>query len=132
IVKIVDLQDAINKKVKTYSLGMRQRLGVAQALLHQPSLLILDEQTNGLDPKGIQEFRHYLRNLTKEGISVIVSSHLLSEMQLICDRVANQQHGRLISVYTIEEVDGKDESDNILIQCEVENPYKALEVIESS
>ena len=132
IVKIVDLQDAINKKVKTYSLGMRQRLGVAQALLHQPSLLILDEPTNGLDPKGIQEFRHYLRNLTKDGTSVIVSSHLLSEMQLICDRVAILQHGRLISVDTIEEVDGKDDSNNMLVQFDVENPYKALEVIQSS
>src|SRR5690625_1093387 len=132
IVKMDELQDAINKKVKTYSLGMRQRLGVAQALLHQPSLLILDEPTNGLDPKGIQEFRHYLRNLTKDGTSVIVSSHILSEMQLICDRVAILQHGRLISVDTIEEVDGKDDSNNMLVQFDVENPYKALEVIQSS
>ncbi|HLQ71658.1 MAG TPA: ABC transporter ATP-binding protein, partial [Bacillota bacterium] len=131
IVRIVDLQDAINKKVKTYSLGMRQRLGVAQALLHQPSLLILDEPTNGLDPKGIQEFRHYLRNLTKDGISVIVSSHLLSEMQLICDRVAILQHGELISVDTIEEVDGKGDTDNMLVQFDVENPDEALEVIQT-
>src|SRR5699024_12337648 len=105
------------------SLGMRQRLGVAQALLHQPSLLILDEPTNGLDPKGLQEFRHYLRNLTKDGISVIVSSHLLSEMQLICDRVPILQHGRFIRVDMIEEVDGKDDSDNMLVLLVVENTY---------
>src|SRR5699024_6542339 len=123
IVKIVDLRDAINKKVKTYSLAMRQRLAVAQAILHQPSLLILDDSTNGPDPKEIQEFRYYLRNFTKDGISVIVSSHLLSEMQLICDRVAILQHGHLISVDSIEEVDGKGHSDNMLVQFDVEHPY---------
>ncbi|GAA3332940.1 hypothetical protein GCM10020331_095010 [Ectobacillus funiculus] len=90
-------------KSKKYSLGMRQRLGVAQALLHRPSLLILDEPTNGLDPAGIRELRDYLRHLTRtEGITVIVSSHLLSEMELMCDRVAILQRGKLVDVMPIQ------------------------------
>ncbi len=132
IIKLVDLRNSIDKKVKTYSLGMRQRLGVAQALLHQPALLILDEPTNGLDPKGIQEFRHYLRALTKEGISVIVSSHLLSEMQLMCDRVAILQHGSLISIDTIKDFSENSYSDSTIFHFEVEDVEKALNIIQNS
>lgn len=104
VVKLVKLENRIHDKVKKYSLGMRQRLGVAQALLHKPTLLILDEPTNGLDPAGIRELRDYLRYLTKEeGITVIVSSHLLSEMELMCDRVAIIQQGKLVDVRLIGE-----------------------------
>ncbi|MCM3618530.1 ABC transporter ATP-binding protein [Sutcliffiella horikoshii] len=103
MVRLVGLEGAINNKVKTYSLGMRQRLGVAQALLHEPSLLILDEPTNGLDPQGIREFRDYLRLLANNGISVVVSSHLLSEMQLMCDRFAIIEKGELIHISTMNE-----------------------------
>lgn len=96
-IELVGLGARIHDKVKTYSLGMRQRLGVAQALLHKPKLLILDEPTNGLDPAGIRELRDYLRQLAKEEhIAVIVSSHLLSEMELMCDRVAIIQNGKLL------------------------------------
>ncbi|WP_128895765.1 ABC transporter ATP-binding protein [Longirhabdus pacifica] len=103
VIQLVGLQNRIHDKVKKYSLGMRQRLGVAQALLHQPSLLILDEPTNGLDPAGIRELRDYLRQLVeKKGLSVIVSSHLLSEMELMCDRVAIIQEGKLIDVRHIK------------------------------
>ncbi|MDR6550231.1 ABC transporter ATP-binding protein [Paenibacillus qinlingensis] len=103
VVKLVKLENRIHDKVKKYSLGMRQRLGVAQALLHRPSLLILDEPTNGLDPAGIRELRDYLSLLTRmEGITVIVSSHLLSEMELMCDRVAILQQGKLIDVKPIQ------------------------------
>ncbi|WP_127579154.1 ABC transporter ATP-binding protein [Paenibacillus koleovorans] len=103
VVKLVKLENRIHDKVKKYSLGMRQRLGVAQALLHRPSLLILDEPTNGLDPAGIRELRDYLRLLTRtEGITVIVSSHLLSEMELMCDRVAILQQGKLVDVKPIQ------------------------------
>jgi ABC-2 type transport system ATP-binding protein len=99
VVQLVGLEKRIHDKVKTYSLGMRQRLGVAQALLHKPSLLILDEPTNGLDPAGIRELRDYLRKLSREqGVAVIVSSHLLSEMELMCDRVAIIQNGKLVDV----------------------------------
>ena len=103
VIKLVKLEDAIHNKVKTYSLGMRQRLGVAQALLHSPSLLILDEPTNGLDPQGIREFRDYLRQLADNGMSVIVSSHLLSEMELMCDRYAIIEKGKLIHVASMNE-----------------------------
>jgi ABC-2 type transport system ATP-binding protein len=107
VVKLVKLENRIHDKVRKYSLGMRQRLGVAQALLHRPSLLILDEPTNGLDPAGIRELRDYLRYLTRaEGITVIVSSHLLSEMELMCDRVAIIQQGRLVDVRLISDYVG--------------------------
>lgn len=110
MVSLVGLEDAIHNKVKTYSLGMRQRLGVAQALLHEPSLLILDEPTNGLDPQGIREFRDYLRLLANNGISVVVSSHLLSEMQLMCDRFAIIEKGELIHISTMNESVGTQET----------------------
>lgn len=98
VVEIVGLQDAMDKRVKAYSLGMRQRLGIAQALLHDPSILILDEPTNGLDPAGIREMRDYLKQIARvEGIAVLVSSHLLSEMELMCSRVVVIQQGKLIT-----------------------------------
>ncbi|WP_168121843.1 ABC transporter ATP-binding protein [Paenibacillus sp. HB172176] len=104
VVKLLGLQNRIHEKVKRYSLGMRQRLGLAQAILHRPSLLILDEPTNGLDPAGIRELRDYLRKLAKEeGLAVIVSSHLLSEMELMCDRVAIIQAGKLIDIQSVQE-----------------------------
>jgi len=107
VVELVGLTDRIHEKVKTYSLGMRQRLGLAQCLLHDPKLLILDEPTNGLDPAGIREIRDHLRMLTRErGMSVIVSSHLLSEMELMCDRIAIIQNGELIDVQTVNELIG--------------------------
>ncbi|WP_444685415.1 ABC transporter ATP-binding protein [Alkalicoccus luteus] len=99
------IADRLKEKTGTYSLGMRQRLGLAQALLHKPRVLILDEPTNGLDPAGIREMRSYFRELAeKEGISILVSSHLLSEMQLLCDRAAVMQNGRIIHTATIKEL----------------------------
>lgn len=104
VISLVKLEHRIHDKVKTYSLGMRQRLGVAQAILHRPSVLILDEPTNGLDPEGIRELRDYLRQLSQqEGIAVIVSSHLLSEMELMCDRVAIIQNGKLLDVRSFKD-----------------------------
>jgi ABC-2 type transport system ATP-binding protein len=102
-VALVGLEDRINDKVKTYSLGMRQRLGIAQALLNRPRVLILDEPTNGLDPAGIREMRQFIRTLAEnEGLSVLVSSHLLSEIQLLCDRVAIMSKGEIIRIDTVE------------------------------
>ncbi len=103
IVRFVDLAHAIDDKVKTYSLGMRQRLGIAQALLHNPRLLILDEPTNGLDPAGIRELRQFIRKLAEEeGLAVFISSHLLSEIEMMCDRVAIINKGRVISVGLVQ------------------------------
>lgn len=105
IVRFVDLQRAIDDKVKTYSLGMRQRLGIAQALLHNPKLLILDEPTNGLDPAGIRELRQFIRRLAEEeGLAVFISSHLLSEIEMMCDRVAIIGKGKVISVGLVKDL----------------------------
>lgn len=114
VVKILGLENRIHDKVKRYSLGMRQRLGLAQALLHRPSLLILDEPTNGLDPAGIRELRDYLRKLAhEEGLAVLVSSHLLSEMELMCDRIGIIQQGKVIDVRSMKEM--IEESENQIL-----------------
>lgn len=106
-VKQVKLEKRIHEKVKTYSLGMKQRLGIAQALLGNPKLLILDEPTNGLDPSGIRELRTFVRSLVQEKqISVFISSHLLSEIQLMCDRVAIINKGKMITVADVSELIG--------------------------
>lgn len=105
VTDLVGLSERIHDKVKTYSLGMRQRLGIAQALLGNPRVLILDEPTNGLDPAGIREMRQFIRFLAeKEGLSVLVSSHLLSEIQLLCDRVAIISRGSVIRIDTVQQL----------------------------
>ncbi|MBB3130172.1 ABC-2 type transport system ATP-binding protein [Paenibacillus rhizosphaerae] len=110
VVRLVGLEQAMKKKVKAYSLGMRQRLGIAQALLHEPSVLILDEPTNGLDPAGIREMRDYLKNIAREeGISILVSSHLLLEMEQLCSRVVVIQDGKLVTVRSINGGSGESE-----------------------
>jgi ABC-2 type transport system ATP-binding protein len=133
VVKLVGLENRIHEKVRTYSLGMRQRLGIAQALLHKPSLLILDEPTNGLDPAGIRELRDYLRKLAREeGISVIVSSHLLSEMELMCDRVAIIQTGKLVDVRLIKEFVADGEGTRVLFEVEPAQAQKAKELVQAA
>jgi len=127
VIKLVGLEARIHDKVKTYSLGMRQRLGLAQALLHKPSVLILDEPTNGLDPAGIRELRDHLRMLAeKERISVIVSSHLLAEMEMMCDRVAIIQHGKLVSVKALREMISEEADQAVLIEVDRAQDAKAL------
>lgn len=105
VVRLVGMQNRIKDKVRTYSLGMKQRLGIAQALLHDPKLLILDEPTNGLDPSGILEMRNFLKQLAhKKGIAILISSHIIAEMELICDTVAIIDSGKLIKVKTIDQL----------------------------
>lgn len=105
VVEIVNLQDKIKDKVKTYSLGMKQRLGIAQALLHRPKLLILDEPTNGLDPEGVVQMRQFLKKIAiKEKISMLLSSHNLAEMELLCDTIGILKNGKLERTYTIEQL----------------------------
>jgi ABC-2 type transport system ATP-binding protein len=98
------LSDVAGRKVKTYSQGMRQRLGLAVALLRKPRLLILDEPANGLDPAGIREFRDRFRALGDAGVTVFISSHLLGEVERTCDRVAIVDHGRLVAVGRVDEL----------------------------
>ena len=95
VLKIVDLTDTGKKPSGKFSLGMKQRLGIAMALLGHPKLLILDEPVNGLDPLGIQELRHLIRSFPDQGITVVVSSHILSEIQLTADYIGIMANGRL-------------------------------------
>ena len=105
VLERVELTERAGDKVKTYSLGMRQRLGVARALLNDPELLVLDEPTNGLDPAGMLEFRTMIRNLVdKEGRTVFISSHILDEVQKMADDIAIVQAGRLISWGPVDEL----------------------------
>jgi len=131
VVELVGLSGRIHDKVKKYSLGMRQRLGVAQAVMHRPKLLVLDEPTNGLDPAGIRELRDYLRQLAREeGAAVFVSSHLLSEMELMCDRVAIIQKGQIIDLRSLRPEGGDAASpaaEEVLF--DVGNPESALGVL---
>lgn len=126
VVELVGLQARIHDKVKTYSLGMRQRLGIAQAMLNSPKLLILDEPTNGLDPAGIREMRQFIRKLAEEeGMSVLVSSHLLGEIQQLCDRVAIIKNGQIIQTDTVERLLATQER----ILWRVEPVQKGLEIL---
>ena len=102
----VDLLDAANRRFSTYSTGMKQRLGVAAALMKKPELLILDEPTNGLDPQGMAEMRMLIRRLGQGEHTVLVSSHLLGEVEQICDRVGVISHGRLVRESTVRELRG--------------------------
>ena len=96
LIEMVGLQKRIHDKVKHYSLGMCQRLGLVQAMLHKPKLLILDEPTNGLDPQGIRELRHILMDYVLENsAAVVISSHLLSEVEMMCDKVAIMSNGKI-------------------------------------
>ena len=106
VLDMVGLRDRKNDRVKTYSLGMKQRLGVAVALLNNPDVLILDEPANGLDPAGIVEMRDLLRRLVAEGKTIFLSSHVLTEVQQICTRVAIINLGQLVTESTIEGLTG--------------------------
>ncbi|GCF07103.1 ABC transporter ATP-binding protein [Dictyobacter arantiisoli] len=104
VLKLVGLKDVNNRPVKQFSTGMKQRLGLALALLGDPDLLILDEPTNGMDPVGMHEIRLLLRDLASQGKTVFISSHLLHEMQLICDRVAIVRQGTLVAEGSVVEL----------------------------
>lgn len=103
----VGLSDRADDRYTTYSMGMKQRLGVAAALVKDPVLLILDEPTNGLDPAGMADMRALLRRLASEGHTVLLSSHLLGEVQQVCDRVGVISRGKLIAESTVEELRGR-------------------------
>lgn len=97
-IELVGLNSSDNKKIKSFSLGMRQRLGIAQALLTQPQLLILDEPFNGLDPNGVKELRTLLMQMKEDNKTIFLSSHTLSELELICDRVIFIDQGKIVSI----------------------------------
>lgn len=126
IVQSVKLDNRLANKVKTYSLGMRQRLGIAVALLSKPKLLILDEPTNGLDPLGIKELRDLLKTISKEdNISVFISSHILSEIELMCDKIAIIDNGKIIEIKDMhnKNVDKED------VEFEVDDTVKSKKIL---
>lgn len=108
VVHLVRMESRIDDKVKTYSLGMKQRLGLASALLNHPKLLILDEPINGLDPQGIMELRQIVRNLSKKDImTVLISSHILAEIEQMCDRIIMIDQGKIVDSFTMDEIRAK-------------------------
>lgn len=128
IIKLVGMENRINEKVSTYSLGMKQRLGIAQALLNKPKLLILDEPTNGLDPNGIVEIRNILKVLAeKEKITIIISSHNLSELEQLCDVIGLINNGQIIEFKTMKEINQIVESNQkVQFLCNYPNYAAAL------
>ncbi|MFC6159660.1 ABC transporter ATP-binding protein [Kribbella jiaozuonensis] len=109
VLELVDLADRAKDRFSTYSLGMKQRLGVAAALLKDPELVILDEPTNGLDPAGMRDMRRLIRELGTGGRTVLLSSHLLGEVQQICDRVGIINSGRMVAEHNVDELRGEQE-----------------------
>lgn len=132
VVEMVGLSNRIHEKVGKYSLGMRQRLGVALALLHNPKILILDEPTNGLDPAGIKQLRDIVTHIAhEEDVCVIVSSHLMSEMEMMCDRVAIISNGTLVTIDTVDNMLQAVSGNHIIYSYHVSDFAKAKELITS-
>jgi len=123
---LVGLLDRGRDKVRTYSLGMKQRLGLAAALLHDPELLVLDEPTNGLDPAGMREFRGLIKGLGQMGKTVFVSSHLLSEVEQMCDHVGIVKQGRLLTQGSVATLLRRGEA----LEMQVTEPNRAVRVLD--
>ena len=114
VVELVGLENRIHDQVNKYSLGMRQRLGIAAALLNSPRLLLLDEPTNGLDPEGIKDLRVMLKRLAASGVGILISSHNLSELESFCNRVCILAHGRILEEASMKELKEMDDTKYIL------------------
>ena len=128
VVELVRLSNRINDKVSKYSLGMRQRLGVAQAILHRPKLLILDEPTNGLDPNQIVEIRHLIKSIAEER-TVILSTHILSEVQATCDYIRMIEEGQVVFAGTVEEFDNYIVPNTIFVSLASAPPVDELKML---
>lgn len=126
LLELVGMRDAADRKVKTYSTGMKQRTGIAAALLNDPELVILDEPTNGLDPQGIQEIRQLVRSLVDDyGKTVFISSHILHEIEQVCDRVAIIKQGRLLKEGTVNDL----LNDQTSLRIETDDARLALQAL---
>ena len=133
VIKLVDMEKAADMKVSKYSLGMKQRMGLALTLLHKPKILILDEPTNGLDPVGIKSLREILKKISKEEkTAVFVSSHIIAEMQTMCDKIAMIQNGKIIKVSDIDSLLAKDKDGKIECLVKVKDTEKAVELIKKN
>lgn len=106
VLKFMGIADAANRMPDLYSTGMKQRLGIAMAIVHKPKLLILDEPTNGMDPPGMIEIRELIKDLAKQGITILLSSHLLHEVEQVCNRVAVFNKGKIVAEGTLKELQG--------------------------
>ena len=127
VLEMVGLKDRAKDKVGKYSLGMKQRLGLALTLLHNPKVLILDEPTNGLDPAGIKQLRDILKKIShEENVAVFVSSHILTEMQQMCDRVAVLDNGKIVK---IEQITSSEEEKIETIELRLKNKEKAIKIL---
>lgn len=127
VVKLVGLESRINDKVSKYSLGMRQRLGIAQAILHKPNILILDEPTNGLDPEGIKELRDLIKKLAEEDdMAVLISSHNLAELDNFCTKICIIKNGEVIETKDIEELKEEANADYTLFKVNDTNKIQGL------
>lgn len=135
VLEIVDklgISEFIKTKVSKYSLGMKQRAGLALSLLHSPKVLILDEPTNGLDPVGIKDLRSILKKLAKEtGTAILVSSHILSEMELMCDKVAVINNGKLVKIESLNSSENDNDQSIKNVQCviRVNDEQKAVSIL---
>lgn len=117
-IRVSGLKERLNDKVKEYSLGMKQRIGLAVALMKQPKLLILDEPTNGLDPMGIRDLRDFLKDLAhNKKVSVVVSSHILVEMEQLCDRVVIISDGKIICTKAMDEIERESSLEDVFINA---------------
>ena len=127
VVKLVKLENRINDKVSKYSLGMRQRLGIAQAILHNPNLLILDEPTNGLDPEGIKEMRELLVDLAKkEEMAILISSHNLAELDNFCNKICIIKNGEIIETNEITAIKKDIEHQQFIVEIDNTKNIKKL------
>ncbi|MDR0855073.1 MAG: ABC transporter ATP-binding protein, partial [Christensenellaceae bacterium] len=129
VLHLVGLFDRRDDLVRKYSLGMKQRLGIAQALLNRPKLLILDEPANGLDPEGIRNTRDLLKTLAENGMGILISSHILSEMQLMCSRVLIIDKGKLVADKSITDLET---GDGARVVFETDNDERAIEILAES
>ncbi len=130
VIKLVGLENRIKDKVSKYSLGMRQRLGIAQAILHKPNLLILDEPTNGLDPEGIKQLRDLLTKLAKEeNMGILISSHNLAELESFCNKISIIQNGKIIETSSLE--DAKRVKGKIIYEIELDSTDGVDKIIEN-
>ncbi|MBF0715791.1 ABC transporter ATP-binding protein [Gemelliphila palaticanis] len=128
--KFVGLEKVARKKVKTYSLGMRQRLGLAQALIHDPKILILDEPVNGLDPQGVQDFRNKLKEIAANGVSILISSHLLDEIEKVSDRIIVLEKGRIIFDDTLDNLRGEEVTRTLINTYDNDRSEELLKYLE--
>jgi ABC-type multidrug transport system ATPase subunit len=125
ILELVGLAGAANRKTSTFSTGMKQRLGLGMALIHKPGLLVLDEPTNGMDPNGMHEVRNLLVNLANQGVTIFLSSHLLYEVEQICDFIALIKKGRLVTQGEVSDLVGQ----NKAVKVRVKSTHHAAQLL---